>query len=206
MNRWLLLFVLTPALAVAAPQKTKLVFVGTSLTYGYTFDSTPYPTRTGTALGVKVANMGVGGDRMAAIYQRWQLYAKASPFRAVVIEGCTNDLDMDGATGAACWNTMRTFCEEAEAAGQICVLVPVPPRWGHINWTNGEETERVALNTALAAYVAAHPAVLMVDVDTVLGNGSTPPGLNPAYDWADHLHLNAAGMQALANAVAALLD
>lgn len=206
MIRLLLLFVLMPALAGAAVPRTKLVFVGTSLTYGYTFDSTPYPARTGAALGVKVANMGVGGDRMAAIYQRWQLYAKNFPYRAVVIEGCTNDLDMDGTTGAACWTTTQTFIEEAVAAGQTVVLVPIPPRWGHINWTNGEETQRVAFNAAATSYVDAHPAVLMVDVNTVLGNGSTPPGLNPAYDWADHLHLNAAGMQALADAVAALLD
>ena len=177
--------------------------VGTSLTYGYSFESVPYPARLETLSGTPVVNLGIGFDRIASIHTRWQLYCKPFPYRRLVLEGGTNDLDLDGTTGAALWLTVKSFIEEAQANGQQVVLVLIPPRGGSSGWTAGEETERLAFNSAARDYQATHPTLILIDSDGVLGDGAVPPALQTAYDYGDHLHLKAAGMQALAAAIAA---
>jgi lysophospholipase L1-like esterase len=41
----------------------------------------------------------------------------------------------------------------------------------------------------------------VIDFDKVMQDPSNPVALNPTYDSGDHLHPNAAGMRAMANAI-----
>lgn len=180
--------------------KSAIVCCGTSLTYGYDHDATPYPARLEALRGVQVVNMGVGGDRIATIVSRWQSFAKDFPYRWLVAEGGTNDLHLDAATGADTWNVMETWLEEAEATGLQIVLVKIPPREGSSGWTAGMETERLDFNSRADTWAADHPDVRIVESDVVLGTG-TPVALQVEYDSGDHLHLSGTGMQTLAQAV-----
>lgn len=183
-----------------------IVCSGTSLTFGYSQDATPYPLRLSTATGRPVANLGVGGARLAAIVTRWQLYGKPFPYGTLVAEGGTNDLALDSANGTTLAATFTAWIEEAVAAGQQVVACTVFPRTNSPDWNGTKETQRLAFNSALRTYVLAHPAVLLVDGDVLLGDGATTPALQAAYDYGDHLHLNGTGMQALATAIATLLE
>jgi lysophospholipase L1-like esterase len=189
---------LTAGVVGAAPRA--FVSAGTSLTYGYAHDATPYPARLATLMGVPAVNMGIGGDRLATIIARWQTYAKPFPYRWSVLEGGTNDLHFDSANGTTLWATFQAWVEEALAAGHRVVIVKIPPRWGSAGWTADMETQRLAFNAAADAFVAANPSVRKVDSDTVLGTGS-PVALQASFDYGDDLHLNGTGMQALAAAV-----
>jgi lysophospholipase L1-like esterase len=184
---------------------TAIVWPGTSLTYGYDHDATPPPTRLETLRGVDVVNMGVGSDRVSSIYARWQAYAKPFPYRWIVMEGGTNDLFLDSATGEDTWATFETWAEEAMAAGFQLVLVKIPPRWGSSGWTASMETERLDFNDRLDTWAAANPTVRVVESDAVLGTGS-PVALQVAYRNADLLHLSATGMQTLAAAVSTAMQ
>lgn len=191
-------------MAPVVEARTAIVCSGTSLTNGYVYDATPYPARLATAAGVNAINFGVNGDRLANIVLRWRNYAKVFPYRVLVAEGGTNDLAFDAADGVTLWGTFEDWIEEAQAAGFTVVLVLIPPR-SDVAWTGDMETQRLAFNAAGRAYQGTHPSVLMIDSDVLLGDGGTPVELNPLYRCVDELHLCAAGMQVLANAIADLL-
>lgn len=181
-----------------------IVCCGTSLTFGYYQNATPYPERLATVTGLPVVNLGVGSTRLATIIPRWESYGLPFPFDVLVAEGGTNDMGLDGALAADLWPVFQAWIEDAVAAGRRVVAVSIPPRWNSPNWDAGKETERLAFNQSLADYVAAHPAVGMVDSDSLLGSGS-PRALQGPFDYGDHLHMSGDGMQVLAEAVAALL-
>lgn len=204
MKRYALLLTLL-SLSASAASKPAVVCDGTSLTFGYSQATPTFPQRLATATGRPVANLGIGGARLAAIVLRWQTYAKTFPYGVLVAEGGTNDLALDSANGTTLAATFTAWIDEALAAGQRVVAVTVFPRAGSPDWDNTKETERLAFNAAVRAYVVLHPQVMLVDGDVLLGDGAAPPALRGAVDYGDHLHLNGTGMQDLADAVAALI-
>lgn len=207
----LLRFFFLAALLLAGLSEARpraVVCSGTSLTFGLNHNPTPYPARLEALLGVPVENLGISSARLSAIVTQWERYAKPYPYRVVVLEGGTNDLaGVGGApiTGAAAWAIFQGWIQDAEEDGFTVVAVLIPPRWGSGGWTADMETERVAFNNELRAYVASNPSVKLLDSDLVLGDGASPPALQAAYDYGDKLHLDGDGMQALAQGIADLL-
>lgn len=198
-----LLLCLAAGAASATPPRRAIVAVGDSLTYGYAVASTPYPVVLEGLAGVPVDNLGVGGNRVASAYARWVANAKHFPYRVLVILIGTNDMAFDGATSAYVWGVVEPWIEEAQAAGQQVVVCTISPRDGSPNWDSTKEARRLAFNTTLRDYVAATPAVGLVDLDTVMSDDDVT--LKVAYDYGDHLHFNNAGMAAFAAAVYAAL-
>lgn len=209
----LLFFALLLPLAAGATSKPAIITVGDSLTFGYAHDSTPYPARLATLTGRPVVNGGIGYDRLSQISSRYTQYFSPFPYGECVLEGGTNDLDLDAASGATVGAAFLAIADAMRTAGCLRVVgVLVPPRWGSSGWTSGEDTERLAANAAIVAGKSSRSWFATVDSDAVLGDGGALPdggvqqiGLATAYDYGDHLHLNGTGMDALAAAVAAQL-
>lgn len=200
MKALVLVVVLAASLASAAPTRRAVCMTGDSLTYGYTFDSTPIALRLATLRGVPVVNMGVGSDVAVNISARWSRYCAPFLYDISIWEGCTNDLAAS-ATGAACWATTEDWAEACEAAGHQCVILGVFPRGTSGGWNGTKETERLAYNALAAAYAVAHPTIIYVDLDDELGDGASPNALRAAVDWGDGLHINGDGMQEVAEAI-----
>lgn len=194
-----LLFVLLAMSADASPKRAWLA-IGDSITYGYAHDATPYPVRLATLLGVPVANMGIGGETAANINTRLTNYGIPYPYKGVIIEECINDL-IAGTAGATCWTATEAAADAARTAGFLVVLVTAIPCGNYVGWNGAKETQRDAYNTSLRAYVTAHPGeAFLVDLDTVVSDDGTT--IRAADDYGDGLHLDASGMQALAQAIA----
>ncbi|GAA3432980.1 hypothetical protein GCM10018954_025830 [Kutzneria kofuensis] len=67
---------------------------------------------------------------------------------------------------------------------------------------DNEPTDREAMRQAVNDWVRTGGAFDgVVDFDRAMADPANPHSLNPAYDSGDHLHPNATGMQAMANAV-----
>lgn len=175
------------------------VAVGDSLTFGYAVATIPYPVALSGLTGSPVTNLGVGGCRASAGYDRWQRYAKNFPYRFCIIFIGTNDLDFDSATGASVFATVQTWIEEAVAAGQQVIGCTITPRDGSSGWTEAKEEERQAYNTLLRAYGAAHPEAQIVDLDFVVSDDGLT--VKAAHNYGDNLHFNNAGFAAVAAAV-----
>jgi lysophospholipase L1-like esterase len=201
MTRLSLAVLLISTVAAAAPIRTAGVMCGTSLTYGYTQDATPITARLATLEGVPVVNMGVGGDVASNIALRGIRYAVPFAYAFAVWEGCTNDFGLNGALAVDCWATTLTWVAAVEGAGTQAVILTVPPRQGSSGWSAPKETQRLAYNTLARNYGVSHPSAIIVDLETLLGDGATPPALNNTYDYGDDLHLNGAGMQVAAAAI-----
>ena len=195
-----LLLALILSAPAGAASKRAWVAVGDSITYGYAHDATPYPKRLATLLGENVVNMGVGGEVAATINTRATAHALPYPFKGVIIEECINDL-IAGTAGATCWTATEAMADTFRAAGFLVVLVTAIPCGNYSSWNGTKETQRDAYNTALRAYVAAHPTdTFLVDLDTVVSDdGNT---IRAEYDYGDGLHVDGTGMQRLAQAVA----
>lgn len=183
-----------------------VVCIGTSLTFGYNQNSNPYPARLATLTGRPVVNLGVGGDRIASISSRFTQMGAPFPFGVGVLEGLTNDLALDSMAGTTAAAAFLALADAMHTAGIPRVVgVLIPPRTNSSNWDNTKEAERVIANAAIVTGAASRPWMSVVDSNAVLGDGVTPPALQASYDYGDHLHLSSAGLQALADAVAALL-
>jgi lysophospholipase L1-like esterase len=193
-----LLMLLLASLAVASPKRA-YVAMGDSITNGHAFDASTYPARLEALLGVPVENMGVGGELAASINTRFTAYVLPYPYRGVIFEECINDL-IAGTSGATCWTATQAAADAARAAGMTVVLVTAIPCGNYAPWNGTKETQRDAYNTALRAYVAAHPSdTFLVDLDLVVSDDTDT--IKAAYDYGEGLHLNGAGFQAVAEAI-----
>jgi lysophospholipase L1-like esterase len=198
-----LLLTMLSLTSYAAPRRAWAA-VGDSITNGHSFDASPYPLRLATLLNAPVVNMGIGGELAASINTRFTTYVLPYPYKGVIIEECINDL-IAGTAGATCWTATEAAANAAIAAGFIVVLVTAVPCGNYASWNGTKETERDAYNAAMRAYAAARPGqVLLLDGDTVLSDDTNT--IKAAYDYGDGLHLDGDGFQALAAAIADLIQ
>jgi lysophospholipase L1-like esterase len=178
------------------------VAIGDSITYGYSHNANPYPKRLATLLGVKVANMGIGGDVAANINTQITNHILTFRYKVVIIEECINDL-IAGTAGATCWTATDAAVDAAVAAGLTVVLMTAVPCGNYAGWNGTKEIERDAYNTSVRAKAASNPSrIKLIDLDTIISDdGNT---IKAAHDSGDGLHPDGDGMQAIADYAATL--
>jgi lysophospholipase L1-like esterase len=211
----LLLSVALSGTGLVCSSETRVAALGDSITGNAAdqFGPSSYPELLETGLGgtAKVRNFGLGGDTAVGAASRYASTIRGRGWNIVVIEICTNDFTA-GATGAACWATVEALADDIlEESGTRLILSTVMPRAGSVNYDATMQDNIDDFNLSVVAYVAAkaltHPGrVRLADLHLATRDPSAPDELLPAYDYGDHLHPNAAGLQAIADTVLAAIQ
>lgn len=150
--------------------------------------------RVGETFGAN--NAGVGGYTAAQTSALWTAtYLGKRYTHAVVLVG-TNDL-ANGTSAATILGTLNTFIASMLADGLSVAVCTVPPRGGSASWDSTKETQRLALNVSILALTTVTP----INLETALGGVGSPLALAAGVDSGDHLHPNAAGHVAIADAI-----
>jgi lysophospholipase L1-like esterase len=158
---------------------------------------------------VAVVNMGIGGNAIfgglgPAAVNRFDrdVLNQSGPRWVIVFEGVN---DIGGATDAGSpaltvnlINAYTQFADKAHARGLRAYGATITPFGGNSYFTAAHETARQTVNTWFRTNTV-YDAV--IDFDAIARDPVTLTNLAAAYDSSDHLHLNPAGYQAMANAV-----
>jgi lysophospholipase L1-like esterase len=203
---------------VMAPRQTgAIVTIGDSITDGTasTIDTNNrWPDHLARRLakaGMRMAvlNAGFGGNRVlrdgngpsALARLDRDVIAQPGVTHLVVLEGI-NDIgqarDNASPNAADLIAAHRQMIERAHAADLRVFGATLTPFEGANYWTAEGEAKRQALNEWIRTG-KAYDAVF--DFDAAVRDPNRPTRLQAQYDPGDHLHLNAAGYQAVANAI-----
>jgi lysophospholipase L1-like esterase len=119
---------------------------------------------------------------------------------AIVLEGI-NDIGAADATADQIIGGLEQLVTRLHAAGMQVLLGTITPIGGIKTpgyATSAADATRLAVNRFIRG---ANAADGYVDFDRALRDPANPSRLNPAFDSGDHIHPNAAGRQAMADAV-----
>ena len=209
---------------VAPAARGTVVAFGDSITDGYNTPNSAYATwpddlsrRLAGPGPMSVVNAGIGGNRVLTdvpppnIYQgvsgieRFGHDALSQPgVRDVILLEGINDIGNDaGPNGTALTaqdliNGYLNLIGQAHAAGVRIIGATILPDFGASYYSAAHEAIREAVNTWIMTSGAFDG---VIDFDKAVQDPSNPQALNPAFDSGDHLHPNAAGMQAMANSI-----
>ena len=162
-----------------------------------------------------VVNAGIGGNRVLTdVPNIWQGISAIKRFghdalgqpgvRDVILLEGINDIGNNAGLGGAPLTTQdlidgyRNLIAKAHAAGVRIIGATMLPDYGNGYYTASAEAIRQAANDWIRTSGAFDG---VIDFDTVMRDPADPKALYPSYDSGDHLHPNAVGMQAMANAV-----
>jgi len=210
-------------LTVLAPgTRGTVVAFGDSITDGYNTPIGAYATwpedlgrRVGGSNPFGVVDAGIGGNRVLTdVPNIWQGVSALKRFGhdalgqpgvrdVILLEGINdigNNAGPNGAplTASDLENGYRNLITQAHTAGVRIIGATMLPDFGNGYYSAGAEAIRVAVNGWIRTSGAFDG---VIDFDSVMHDPSNPVALNPRYDSGDHLHPNAAGMQAMANSV-----
>ncbi len=156
---------------------------------------------------VAVANMGIGGNAVVAgglgptAIRRFDrdVLGQSGARWVVIFEG-VNDIggDSTGTVAANLITAFTQFAAKAHARNLRVYGATITPFGGSSYYSASHETARQAVNSWIRTN-SWYDAV--IDFDAAARDPANPVNLLPAYDSGDHLHLNPAGYQALANAI-----
>ncbi|MDT4979690.1 MAG: hypothetical protein QOG07_1569 [Pseudonocardiales bacterium] len=209
-------------LDVASTKATgTVVAFGDSITDGYNTPTGAYATwpddlarrLAGRPLGV--VNAGIGGNRVLTdVPNIWQGVSALKRFShdalgqpgvrdVVLLEGINDIGNNAGPNGAALTaqdliDGYSNLVAQAHAAGVRIIGATMLPDFGAGYYSASAEAIRQAANDWIRTSGAFDG---LIDFDRAVADPANPAALNPSYDSGDHLHPNAAGMQAMANAV-----
>ncbi|TDD28735.1 SGNH/GDSL hydrolase family protein [Kribbella turkmenica] len=142
-------------------------------------------------------NAGTAGDSALARFDR-DVLGQAGVQTVVLLEGIN---DIGGSRGAvepaALIAVHRQFIERAHQAGLKVIGATLTPYEGAGYYTPEGEADRQALNHWIRTS-GEYDAV--VDFDKAVRDPAAPSKMLPAYDVGDHLHPNAEGFKAMAQA------
>jgi lysophospholipase L1-like esterase len=210
-------FFLARVEVIAPPQAAAIVAIGDSITDGTASGldrNNRWPDLlarrlAGAGMRVAVLNAGIGGNRVLsegngpsalARFDR-DVLAQPGVTHVVVLEGI-NDIGQarsNPSPGAAdLIAAHKTLIDRAHARGLRIYGATLTPFQGANYWTREGEAKRQALNAWIRTS-QAYDAVF--DFDAVVRNPEQPAQLLPQYDPGDHLHLNAAGYEAVAGSI-----
>lgn len=164
----------------------------------------------GAGIPLSVLNEGIGGDRVLAGGGPADVSSGLDRLSADVLHqsGVTTVIWLEGindigsapiASAAQLEAGWTTGIQQMHAAGLKVLQGTLTPSGGAngVYGTPATNLLRQQLNTWIRT---DSPADGVIDFDAAVRDG-TDTALNPAYDDGDHLHLNPAGYQALANAI-----
>ncbi|MBB5895060.1 SGNH/GDSL hydrolase family protein [Kutzneria kofuensis] len=212
-------FYLSDVDLVPSVARSTVVAFGDSITDGYNTPTGAYQrwpddlarrlAAAGTPRGV--VDAGLGGNRVLTdVPNIWQgisalkrfghdALGQAGVSTVILLEGI-NDLHAGvntaggPLTAADLIGGYQQLIAQAHRAGVRIIGGTIMP--------DNEPTDREAMRQAVNDWVRTGGAFDgVVDFDRAMADPANPHSLNPAYDSGDHLHPNATGMQAMANAV-----
>ena len=158
---------------------------------------------------IAVLNQGIGGNAVVsgglgptaiARFQR-DVLDQAGVRYLIVLEG-VNDIGGSSGTGAAAAASLigafGTFIDKAHAGNILAYGVPILPFAGNAYDSPEHQIARAMVNDWIRTS-GRFDAV--IDLDAAVRDATDPTKLAAAYDTGDHLHLNPAGYQAMADAI-----
>ena len=159
---------------------------------------------------VAVLNQGIGGNAVVggglgptavARFQRDVLDQRGVRY-LIVLEGIN---DIGGSSAAAqtvatnLTNAFSSFIDQAHARGILVYGVPILPFGGNTGYDTPEhQTARTLVNQWIRTSGRFDQ---VIDLDAAVADPQNPANLAAAYDTGDHLHLNPAGYQKMADAI-----
>jgi lysophospholipase L1-like esterase len=206
----------------ATQARGTVVTFGDSITDGYNTPIGAYATwpddlarRLGGPHPLGVVNAGIGGNRVLTdVPNIWQGISAITRFGhdalrqpgvrdVILLEGINdigNNAGPNGAplTAQGLIEGYRNLIDQAHAAGVRIIGATMLPDFGNGYYSDSAEAIRQAANHWIRTSRAFDG---VIDFDQVMRDPANPVALKPDFDAGDHLHPNAAGMQAMANAV-----
>jgi lysophospholipase L1-like esterase len=151
--------------------------------------------------GVAVMNQGIGGNAVTAgglgptaiaRYSR-DVLGQSGVRWVVVFEG-VNDIG-GSATADSITSAYASFISMAHARSLLIYGATITPFGSNAYYSVAHEATRQAVNT----YIRSGAFDGFIDLDAAVGDSSTPPKLQTAYDSGDGLHSTPAGYQKMAD-------
>lgn len=173
----------------------------------------------GDAAGAALLNLGIGGNRVLrdglgpCIVSRLDRDVLAvSGVRWLVVFAGVNDIGTADATEPVQRQVVAELCAayeqiaaKAHAAGVAAYAATLTPFGGNDPYDD-PAGHREAARQAVNAWIrTSRPLDAVIDFDQAVRDPLSHRRLRPSLDGGDHLHLNPAGYQVLANAVPASL-
>ncbi|CAG7657941.1 SGNH/GDSL hydrolase family protein [Actinacidiphila bryophytorum] len=208
---------------VSPDARGAVVAFGDSITDGYNTPTGTYQrwpddlarrlAAAGKAMGV--VDAGIGGNRVLTdVPNIWQGVSATKRFahdalgqpgvRDVILMEGINDIGNNAGPGGGPLTAQdlidgyRNLIGQAHAAGVRIIGATLLPDRGNGYYSESAEALRQAANTWIRTSGAFDG---VVDFEKAVIDPADPTALDPRFDSGDHLHPNAAGMQALADAV-----
>ncbi|MBY8879657.1 SGNH/GDSL hydrolase family protein [Actinacidiphila acidipaludis] len=199
-----------------------VVAFGDSITDGYNTPTGAYrrwpddlARRLAGTRPMGVVDAGIGGNRVLTdVPNIWQGVSATKRFahdalgqpgvRDVILLEGINDIGNNARPGGGPLTAQdlidgyRTLIGQAHAAGVRIIGGTLLPDRGNGYYSDSAEALRQSVNTWIRTGGAFDG---VVDFDQAVADPTDPTSLDPRYDSGDHLHPNAAGMQAMADAV-----
>jgi len=153
-----------------------------------------YQTQLNTLLGVGwiVNNEGVAGNTTTDMLARFTTdILTPGNCEYLIIWAGINDVNSGAVSAATIEANLQTMYTTAYNAGIKVVAVLISPYKTHTGWTSDKQVTLDAVNTWITT--TAINLDCIIDVYSLLEDGSNPDCLLPAYDSGDGLHLSAAG-------------
>jgi lysophospholipase L1-like esterase len=142
------------------------------------------------------AGSGTGGIAAVARADR-DVFAQSNVRTLIILEGI-NDIK-SGATADQVISGLEQIAAQAHAYGIRVIVGTITPFGGYSGYTAAYEAVREDVNSFIRGNGGVFDGV--VDFDATIRDPSNPTAMLAAYDSGDHLHPNAAGYQAMANAI-----
>jgi lysophospholipase L1-like esterase len=156
---------------------------------------------------VAVLNQGIGGNAVlsgglgpTALQRFARDVLRQSGVRWLIVFEGVNDIGGATATSVAqnLINAYSQFIDMAHARGIRVYGAPLTPIAGSSYDTAAHEADRQTVNTWIRTI---GPFDAVIDLDAAVSDPANPAALLPTYDSGDHLHLNPAGYQQLADTI-----
>ncbi len=159
--------------------------------------------------GVAVVNMGIGGNGIfgglgpAAVNRFDRDVVNQSGARWLIVFEGVNDIGGVSDAGAPALatnliNAYTQFANKAHARGIVAYGATITPFGGNSYYTAAHEAARQTVN---AWFRTNNVYDALIDFDVIVRDQMTKTNLYAPYDSGDHLHLNPAGYQAMADSI-----